>query len=455
MNCIEGYSKRIVVVTTGTHGDVIPYLALSKGLQAAGHRVKLIASNEFTDLAAEHQIEFVSIGVDSTDFFKSTAGKEVIGGNAFRIMRAMKHFFIPAVEKMLQSVWQETQDADLIIYNYSVLSGSHIMEKLQIPGIACSYLPVLSPTGNFPLFGLPDWGKTLNKISYSLNRLSSLPYNKVIQRWRKQHLGLPVRPRLADDLVLNNERIPVMYNSSPNVLDMVADKKNKIKATGYWFLDEVSGHDEPNVDPEAQICAELKAFLQAGPEPVYITFGSMVHKNPRQLTKTVVDALQKTGNRGILGIANGGLADIDLPDTVLSVSNVPYDWLFQRVKAVVHHGGYGTTMSVLRSAKPSLICPFFQDQPFWGNLIYRSGLGGEPIPYKQLTVDKLAAAIELICADQKMQAKLLELREKIKHEQGVATAVQFVQGVLDDYYKAKQLGSVLPSVKIKKLVSSC
>ena len=68
-------------------------------------------------------------------------------------------------------------------------------------------------------------------------------------------------------------------------------------------------------------------------------------------------------------------------------------WLFPRVAAVVHHGGAGTTAAGLRAGKPSVICPFFIDQPLWGKRVHALGAGPKPIPQKKLIVDTLAEAM--------------------------------------------------------------
>ena len=78
------------------------------------------------------------------------------------------------------------------------------------------------------------------------------------------------------------------------------------------------------------------------------------------------------------------------------LGNVPHDWLFTRVSAVCHHGGAGTTAIGLRLGKPTIIVPFFGDQPFWGMMVHRAGAGPEPIPHAQLDVEKLTKAIEFV-----------------------------------------------------------
>lgn len=88
------------------------------------------------------------------------------------------------------------------------------------------------------------------------------------------------------------------------------------------------------------------------------------------------------------------MGDDNTPDNVYMLENTPHDWLFPRVKAVVHHGGAGTTAIGLKCGKPTMVVPFFGDQQFWGTMIGEAGAGAEPVPYKNLTAEKLAEGIK-------------------------------------------------------------
>lgn len=137
------------------------------------------------------------------------------------------------------------------------------------------------------------------------------------------------------------------------------------------------------------------AFLEAGPPPVYIGFGSIVVDDPNALTNLIFEAIKKAGVRALVSKGWGGLGtdELGMPEGVYMLGNVPHDWLFKHVSAVVHHGGAGTTAAGVALGRPTVVVPFFGDQPWWGSMIARAGAGPEPIPYKQLTADNLAAAI--------------------------------------------------------------
>jgi sterol 3beta-glucosyltransferase len=119
-----------------------------------------------------------------------------------------------------------------------------------------------------------------------------------------------------------------------------------------------------------------------------------------------------------------------LPDTIFKLDQAPHDWLFPRVAAVVHHGGAGTTAAGLRAGRPTIICPFFGDQPFWGRRVQALGVGSKPIPQKNLTVDKLAAAIREVTISESIQQNAAVLGEKVRQEDGIANAVSIIERAL-------------------------
>jgi len=109
------------------------------------------------------------------------------------------------------------------------------------------------------------------------------------------------------------------------------------------------------------------------------------------------------------------------------IGSVPFDWLFPRMAAVVHHGGAGTTSMGLRAGIPSIITPFMGDQPFWGQRVHELGVGPKPIPRKRLTVDRLAESIRIAVSDVAMREQATRLGQRIRAEDGIAQAVAVIE----------------------------
>lgn len=141
----------------------------------------------------------------------------------------------------------------------------------------------------------------------------------------------------------------------------------------------------------------------------------------------ILSALAEAGQRGIILSGWAGLQRADVPDTMFMLDSAPFSWLFSRVAAVVHHGGAGTTSAGLRAGVPSLVIPFFGDQPFWGQRVAALGAGPDPIPRKKLTAGRLAQAIRRMVSDRGMHERAARVGERIRAEDGVARAVDVIR----------------------------
>jgi len=212
--------------------------------------------------------------------------------------------------------------------------------------------------------------------------------------------------------------LPVLYGYSQHVIPVPRDWDDSNIVTGYWFLEPAS---------QWQPSDSLLEFLESGPPPVYIGFGSMVNQDPEETASMVLTALDRSGQRGILGSGWSGIREDNLPDAVHIVGSVPHAWLFPRMAAVVHHGGVGTTAAELGAGLPSILTPFFGDQPCWGRRVFELGVGPWPIPRRQLEVDSLARAISVAVSSKEMREKAVALGSSIRREDGVSEAVQVLE----------------------------
>jgi sterol 3beta-glucosyltransferase len=408
----------ITILTAGTQGDVQPYVALGMGLIAAGHRVTLVTSDRFAPLATRYGLGHRSLPVDFLDLVQTPEGQKALsGGNKLNLMKRI----MPLLRQMIDAAWEATADSEAVLYHPKALAGYHIAEARRIPGILTHPLPLASPTGAFPsvVLPLPSLGPVLNRLSHRLFLWASLaPYRKLVARWRESVLGLP---GTWNEWERDGRPIPRLYGYSPQLLPIPHDWDDSTCVSGAWFLD---GH------ADWQPPADLAAFLAAGPPPVYVGFGSMAGGDSQHKTAIVIESLARAGLRGVMASGAGGLAMRDTPSHVHMLDAVPHDWLFPRVAAVVHHGGAGTTAAGLRAGKPTLICPFFGDQPFWGKRVAALGVGVPPIPQRRLSGDRLADALTRLTHDTALRDNAQALGARIKDEDGVGRAVTWIESVL-------------------------
>ncbi len=109
---------------------------------------------------------------------------------------------------------------------------------------------------------------------------------------------------------------------------------------------------------------------------------------------------------------------------------MPYGWLFPRTSAVVHHGGAGTTAEAFHAGQPTVICPFFGDQPFWAERSMALGVGTPPVPRSDLTAERLAEAIHQAVSDPDLRRKAEALKVALSNEDGAQVAAGIIEDMI-------------------------
>ena len=147
---------------------------------------------------------------------------------------------------------------------------------------------------------------------------------------------------------------------------------------------------------------------------------------PERLTALVAEGLRRAGKRGLLATAGGALGRIDGSSDLHVIAGAPHDRLFSLVHATLHHGGAGTTGAALRAGKPTAICPFLGDQPFWARRVMALGVGPRALDKRKMTAADLAAAFHAM-DDPALRARAAALGAAIRSEDGVGGAVAFIE----------------------------
>ncbi|MCE5259699.1 MAG: glycosyltransferase [Chloroflexi bacterium] len=384
---------KVTIIAVGSRGDVQPLAALGVGLKQRGHQVRLAAGDEFADLVSGASLDFVPLGIQM-----------------HRTIAQYKDFYqlVAAIRKNVIAAAGSGQDA--YISDFMGIAACTYARGLSVPYFYAGLIPGL-PTRAFahPLFKPRSWGGWYNLRTY----------------------------RMADTMALRNcpdascllrePRPTYLYGFSEHVVPRPPEWEDYAHITGYWFLDRAAGYQPP---------AALEAFLQKGPPPIVAGFGSAETGQGRRTADLVMAALAQTGQRGVFLTGWGNMLINDPPSNVYVTDAVPYDWLFPRAAAVIHHGGAGTIASALRAGVPSVVVPFGLDQVFWGRRIQELGAGPQPIARKSLTVEKLASAIRLAVEDPNYRARAAALGEKIRAEDGVSRAVEIIEAGVAEYKPA-------------------
>jgi len=423
---------RITIVAPGSQGDVRPYVALGAGLQADGHRVRVATHADFAGLVSGQGLAFHALAGNLETLMRDRqVGSALAGGNPLSQLMLMRSKIISLVEGWIRDCRDACREADLVMGGLGgVIAGQPVAEKLGIPFVQAWLVP-FTPTRAYPaasFSAIGGWlGGRLNRLSHIVGwQWLAWPIHRAaVNRARRAMLGLPPAPFWNGPLeMLERTGAPVLYGFSSHVIPRPPDWDTRIHITGYWFLDSPAGWQPPS---------DLVDFLQAGPPPVYVGFGSMSHGDPEAASRLVLQALEMAGQRGILLSGWGGLSRVELPDSVFMVGAVPHSWLFPQVAAAVHHGGAGTTAAGLRAGTPTVVVPFISlDQAFWGRRVAALGAGVRPIPAARLTAETLAGAIATAVGDPAMGRTAAELGARIRAEDGVAAAVAVIRNLFSE-----------------------
>lgn len=408
---------RIVIIAPGTRGDVQPYIALGKGLQSAGHTIRLVSHSNFESLVASYGLEFWSFGNDVKDAVENSDMQALTEkGNFLLLLAKMAKEAQREALRFAEGGLRAAQGMEIVLSGLGGLFiGIAIAEKLNIP-LVQAYVVPFSPTREMSSVLTPKLPPVLNQISHQLTRqLMWQGFRSADTIARKKVLNIPAAPLLGPYDSKSTHNMPILYGFSPSVIPAPSDWNDRTHITGFWFVDEADDWQPP---------AALLDFLQAGPAPIYIGFGSMSSRAPEQTADLIIQALTLTNQRAILLSGWGGLQKANIPNSIFMIDSIPHSWLFPRVSAVVHHGGASTTAAGLKAGVPSVIIPFFGDQPFWGQRVAELGVGSKPIPRKQLTAERLANAIQEVVTNEDIRQRAAKLGKQIQTENGIESAVQ-------------------------------
>lgn len=415
----------LTILALGSRGDVLPYVVLGAGLQQHGFTVRVVTFESFAPLAARHNLEFTAVPGDAEQITTSGSGISLAesGYNVLQMWRALKASYwqlAASITEVLSQphIWQ----TDAILNQLpGGLFGLDLAEKLHIPHINLAVMPLLR-TRAFPMLAFPPGLAFLPGYAPLTYRLAEQiiwsGFRGVVNRWRRSALALPSQPFWGCFSQVG--QLPTLLGFSEQIVPRPPDWEDNVYFTGYWRSQE----------PEWTPPDSLLRFLAAGPPPIFIGFGSMPVRDPLRVTRMILAALQQTGQRAILHTGWAGLGQRDLPETIYQLEYAPYSWLFPQMAAVVHHGGSGTTGFGFWAGVPTILVPFLFDQFFWGRRIETLGVGPEPVPYKKLTAERLAVAMDMAVTNPLMRQRATELGKHIRQENGVETAVRIVQQLL-------------------------
>jgi len=397
---------RIVLTTFGSRGDVQPMLALSLALKAAGHDVLLAGPPEKTAWAEELGCPYQPLGRNLTVFIDHM--KDVY---SFRTgLRFVSYVRKEMIDQfgLLPGI---ISGADLVVGASLVFALSTVAEHMGIPYRYVAFTPQLLPSGQHPCpafktHGLPQW---YNRMTWSAMRgLNRFVLTSDVNKKRKQFGLRPIRDSWRHVLGKG-----VIVASDKAIAEVPPNLGFAVRQTGYMHLDQ-----------PAQPMPELEEFLNAGPPPVYAGFGSMPKLDQMGCVRMIVDAARSVGERVVISKFWDEPSEFSNADDVFLIKRYPHLDLFPRMKAVIHHGGAGTTATTAVSGVPQIIVPHALDQYYWGHQVFRAQLGARPVWRSRLTTRKIAEAIDECVSNDLITQNANKVSRVIKQKDGLELTVR-------------------------------
>jgi sterol 3beta-glucosyltransferase len=402
---------RMMLLTSGTRGDVEPFAALARYATARGHEVRLgVPERSGVDLSG---LDTVRLGVDF---------HRLLHTDGLSPRTAVRHYrseVRPGMHRMFSAAVRETLafGPDLVLHHPLVLTAPAVADALGVPRVLAEFVPVATPTRFFSAPGGPtvstDLGR-FNRATYAVPRGAARLFRADVERACAQLPGgRAPAPRTASRATL--------IGASPHLLPRPADWPAAVHLTGAW-------HEPPQDPPPDPVLDPVPDRFVRGAPCLVATFGSMAAGDASARGRAVVESARAHGLRALLLTGWGGLA---LPedcrgDDVLVVPAAPLAAVLPAAAVAVHHGGAGTVHTVARAGVPSVVVPFLADQPFWARQLHRLGIAPAPVPYRRLTAGTLVPALGEALARRERAAAV---GRAVRQEQGLRTALDVLTGL--------------------------
>ncbi|RYE06828.1 MAG: glycosyltransferase, partial [Hyphomicrobiales bacterium] len=404
--------------------------------------VVLGTTSDFEGFVTENGIEFFSLGGDVQAFLRQSQFDDAMSKSVLLHAPGLLRDGAKVLKHAAKQAWEMAQSADVILFNNATTFGIDIAEALGIPAIMTVFQPI-NPTTEFPYFSYdgpavdpllyrfnrepfsksPSLDPVINKLSYWMQKAQQTYWDLPRDRLRRSMLGLKTKKRGGFLTNSHGVPIPTLHAYSATISPAPGDWPAGNVITGFWRLEDRSGWTPPK---------DFEDFLSKGEAPIYLGFGSMSFGAQRN-SEIITKAIRSWGGRAVIGKGWGGIKEEMLPDTVYVIDRAPHTKLFEHVKAVVHHGGAGTTHTALYAGRPTFIVPQFFDQPYWGQLVYELGLGPKPVRLRKLTPQILASALEDLATTPAYEQAALAVQEKLLLEDGTNSAVDVIEETIAEH----------------------
>ena len=412
-------TKRILLTTTGSLGDLHPYIAIGLELRARGHAVTIATSHFYRAKIEQTGLRFAPMGPHFSIEPSAVLDRVIDLKNGPRYL--IRELLGPSVPAAYSEVMEAARDADLIVTHPITFASQIVAEKTGMPWISTvttpscfwsSYDPSVIPSDQW-VIKLRALGPSFYRAVMKLGRLKTKHWVDSIVSFRRS-VGLPP----GGSPIFEGQHSPqcVLALFSPLIAAPQPDWPPRTLATGFPFYDQAE-HGR-KLDPE------LERFLDSGPPPVVFTLGSSAVYQAGGFYRQSIAAVRRLGCRAVLLAGENSFGEA-LPAGTVAFPYAPYSQILPRAAAAVHSGGIGTCAQALAAGRPMLLVPFAFDQPDNAARLVRLGVA-RTIPRKQYNADRAWKELRELLSQPAYLRNATAAAQKLAEENGVQTAADAI-----------------------------
>jgi len=412
--------KRILMTTTGSLGDLHPFIAIGLELRARGHQVTLATSNFYRSKVEQTGLRFAPMGPHLTleDSVEIGRVMDLKKGAEYLV----RHILYPSVPAAYEEVMEAARGADLIVTHPITFASQIAAEKTGMPWVSTVTAPLSffsrydpSVIAPYPyLTRLRALGPGFYGAVLKLGRFRTNFWREPLDGFRAS-VGLPPGRDPLFEGQHSPQRVLAMFSAL--LAKAQPDWPAQAIATGFPFYDQAEHGQE--IDPA------LDRFLSEGPPPVVFTLGSSAVQQPGSFYRESLIAISRLGCRAVLLIGRNSLPG-PLPTGSMAFPYAPFSKVFPRAAVIVHQGGIGTCAQALAAGRPMLVVPYAFDQPDNAARLQRLGVA-RSISRAKYTGRRAKSELEHLLNDKAYAARAEDVARKLAAENGVRAAAEVIE----------------------------
>ncbi|MGN6337631.1 glycosyltransferase [Mycobacterium sp.] len=412
---------KFVLASYGTRGDVEPCVAVARELLRRGHDVRVAVPPDLVGFAESAGLAAVAYGPDARRW--QDVHRELLTclsrsfwkvQDLIRLWREDWQLFTQCSEEISTTLTSLADGVDLLFTGViGEQSAANVAEYFDIPLTTLHTYPMRANGQLVPILPAPLVRSTLTMFEW----LQS-PLTKKLEAAQRRELGLPNATGLSSRRITDRGSLEIQAYDEvcfPGLAAEWARFDGRRPFVGALTLESPTDVDD-----------EVASWIAAGTPPIFFGFGSMPVESPADTLAMIGAACAQLGVRALVGAGGTDFGQVSRFDHVKVVATMNYADTFPACRAVVHHGGAGTTAAGLRAGVPTLILSTWPDQKLWGARVKRLKVGTSR-RFSSTSQQSLVADLRTILAPEyAVRARAIASRMTKTHE-SVATAADLLE----------------------------